>query len=216
MNVIVVGCGRLGSELAYNLYKRGHLVAVIDISSQAFHKIPSDFTGRLCEGDAMYVDTLHRAGIETANAVAVVTNSDPLNIIIGRVAREIYHISNVVTRNYEPSLLPLYETSCLQTVGATRWGAQRLEEMMEHPEIRAVLSAGNGEVEVFEINIPAAWDGLSLIEAVQSADCLPIAITRSGKAMLPDGTIKLLTGDLVHVSATFDGAEALRARLSGK
>ena len=68
MKVIVVGCGRFGSELAYRLYKSGHEVAIVDAIPEAFNILPVDFRGRLIEGDALNQDVLHRAGIEHAKA----------------------------------------------------------------------------------------------------------------------------------------------------
>jgi branched-chain amino acid aminotransferase len=70
MKVIVVGCGRFGSELAYRLYKSGHEVAIVDAIPEAFNILPVDFRGRLIEGDALNQDVLHRAGIEHADALA--------------------------------------------------------------------------------------------------------------------------------------------------
>jgi len=46
VNVIVVGCGRVGAELAYNLYKRGGRVVVLDSDPDAFKNLPPDFRGR--------------------------------------------------------------------------------------------------------------------------------------------------------------------------
>ena len=66
MKAVVVGCGRLGAELAYRLYQRGHEVAVVDLDEKAFSRLPDDFEGRFSEGDALNRDVLRRAGIEKA------------------------------------------------------------------------------------------------------------------------------------------------------
>ena len=76
MKVIVIGCGRLGSELAYRLFKRGHDVAVIDQKDEAFNHLPPDFVGRLYQGDGLNQDVLERAGIKTCDAVASATESE--------------------------------------------------------------------------------------------------------------------------------------------
>ncbi len=76
MKVIVIGCGRMGSELAYRLFKRGHDVAVIDRKDAAFNHLPSDFEGRLYEGEGLNQDVVERAGIKNCDAVAVVTEND--------------------------------------------------------------------------------------------------------------------------------------------
>ena len=76
MQVIVVGCGRLGAELAHRLFKRGHDVTVIDQVVAAFDNLNPLFRGRTVEGEVLNQDVLHRAGIEHAEALAAVTNSD--------------------------------------------------------------------------------------------------------------------------------------------
>jgi trk system potassium uptake protein TrkA len=213
MKVIVVGCGRLGAELAYRLYQEGHDVAVVDNIPAAFNVLPPDYAGRLCEGDAMNYDVLHRAGIESADAVAIVTSSDPLNIVVGHVARTVFQVPNVVARNYTPQLRPLFEAFGLQVVSATSWGAQRVIEMIYESNVRAVLSTGNGEVEVYEFCVPDHWAGKSVGEIINYPGAVVVSITRAGKAFIPDSEARLEIGDLMHVSATFEGFELIHNSL---
>ena len=209
MKVIVIGCGRLGAELAYRLYREGHDVAVVDNAPAAFNVLPPDYAGRLCEGDAMSFDVLHRAGIENADAVAMVTSSDPLNIVVGHVARTVFKVANVVARNYTPELRPLFEAFGLQVVSATSWGAQRVIEMIYESNITTVLSAGNGEVEVYEFCMPDNWAGKTIAEIINPETAVVVSITRAGKAFIPSAGMKLEIGDLMHVSATFEGFEEI-------
>jgi trk system potassium uptake protein TrkA len=213
MKVIVVGCGRLGAELAYRLYQEGNDVAVVDNVPASFNALPPDYAGRLCEGDALSYDVLHRAGIETAEAVAMVTSSDPLNIVVGHVARTVFQVPNVVARNYTPVLRPLFEAFGLQVVSATSWGAQRVIEMIYESNLHSVLSTGNGEVEVYEFCVPDHWAGKSISEIINVKDAIVVSITRAGKAFIPDPELRLEIGDLMHVSATYKGFESIRNSL---
>ncbi len=213
MKIIVVGCGRLGTELAYGLYQLGHDVAVIDNVAAAFHSLPADFKGRLHEGDAMTQEVLSRAGIQSADALAAVTNSDALNMIVGHVARTVFHIPRVVARNFDPSLRELFESFGLQVISSTTWGAQRLEEMIVHPEVHVVFSAGNGEVEIYEFAVPPSWDGRKISDLITCDNCMVIALTRVGKAVLPNPDTLLMSGDILHVSATNEGVEQVRKAL---
>jgi trk system potassium uptake protein TrkA len=123
----------------------------------------------------------------------------------------------VVARNYDPSLRPIIEAFGLQTVGSTSWGAQRVEELMMNPTQRVVYSAGNGEVEVYEVQIPDEWSGRTLGELLQPLEeCFPVAISKAGKSSLPDLQMELQEGDLLNFSSTFEGMRAMMARLSGK
>lgn len=210
MKVIIVGCGRMGAELAARLFRNGHEVSVIDADERAFSKLPADFQGRINEGEAINRDVLHRAGIERADALAAVTDSDVLNAVVGHLARAYYNIPNVVVRNHDPRYLPILEAYGLQTIAALSWGAQRIEEMIYHSDARAVFSAGNGEVEVYEIAVPKSWRGKTLTDLVSCEECVPISLTRAGRAVLPSMALELDEGDVLHVSATLQGIQALR------
>ena len=217
MNFIVVGCGRVGAELCYHLFKNGHQVVVVDINKESFNRLHPDFRGRTLEGEGMAEGVLERAGIHEAHGLAAVTNSDTLNAVVAHAARAIYDVPNVVARNYDPNLRSIIEAFGLQTVGSTYWGAQRVEELLINPSQRAVYSAGNGEVEVYEVSIPEEWDGRMVGDLLDSLqNCLPVAISRAGRSSLPASGMKMQTGDLLNVSSTFEGIGALLARLSGK
>jgi trk system potassium uptake protein len=214
MNFIVVGCGRVGAELALKLFKLGHQVTVVDQDKESFNRLDMEFRGRTIEGEALSADTMERAGIEKADGIAVVTNSDTLNAVIGHTARVHYKVQQVIVRNYDPALRSMIESFGLQIVSSTAWGAERLQELLLDPSFRAVFSAGNGEVELYEMLIPAAWDGQtveSLLQASQGS--VVVALTRAGRAEIPAMDKALQAGDILAVSATLDGVEILRARL---
>ncbi len=215
MRVIVVGCGRLGIDLAYRLFKTGNEVTVVDAVPAAFSLLPADFTGRQSEGDALNKEVLHRAGIDKVDALAAVTNSDAVNAVVGHIARTIYNVPRVVVRNYDPAVRPLFETFGLQVISSTSWGAQRIEELIYHEDTHAVFSAGNGEVEIYEFYISDAFDGRPLSSVLVSNEVVAVALTRAGKSMLPAGDAVLRADDILHISATYAGMAAIRDLLCG-
>jgi trk system potassium uptake protein TrkA len=217
MNFIVVGCGRVGAELCYHLFKRGHQIVVVDVNKEAFNRLHPDFRGRTLEGEGLAEGVLERAGIREADGLAAVTNSDTLNAVVAHAARVLYNVPNVVARNYDPNLRSVIEAFGLQSVGSTSWGAQRVEELLMNPSQRMVYSAGNGEVEVYEMRIPEEWNGRTLGELLKPlTQCFPVAVARAGRSFLPDLAMKLETGDMLDVSSTFEGIGDLTARLSKK
>ena len=118
MNLIVVGCGRVGAELAYRLFKGGHQVTIVDSNRQVFNRLHPDFRGRTLEGEGLAENVLDRAGIKEADGLAAVTNSDTLNAVVAHTARIYYHVPVVVARNYDPNLRPVIESFGLQTVSS--------------------------------------------------------------------------------------------------
>ena len=215
MNFIVVGCGRVGAELCYHLFKSGHQVVVVDINKESFNRLHPDFRGRTLEGEGLAEGVLERAGIHEADGLAAVTNSDTLNAVVAHAALTLYNVPNVVARNYDPNLRSVIEAFGLQTVGSTYWGAQRVEEILINPSQRMVYSAGNGEVEIYEFQIPEQWNGRTLADLLGPLkNCYPVALSRAGRSSLPEPGMKLQTRDMLNVSSTFEGIGALTARLS--
>jgi trk system potassium uptake protein TrkA len=213
MNVIVVGCGRVGVALAYRLFQKGHQVTVIDPEPAAFRNLPPDFRGRTVQGQVLNQDVLRRAGIKKADALAAVSNSDSVNAVVARVAQCTYGLSNVVVRNYDPRQRAIHEALGLQVVSSTSWGVQRIEQLLYQTGIRTLFSAGNGEVEIYELAVPPAWQGSRLRDLLPESGCVAAALTRAGQAMLPSAETVLGSGDVLHLSATLEGIEAVRKRL---
>src|SRR3990172_9565829 len=187
MNFIIIGSGRVGAELAYHLYKGGHQVVVVDTNKAAFNRLHPDFRGRTTEGDVLAADTLERAGVEKADGVAVATNSDTMNAVIGHTIRSHYpNVKQVVVRNYDPHMRGMLEAFGLQIVSSTAWGAERLQELLTDTSYRAVFSAGNGEVEIYEMLIPQSWAGQDTARLMKACpETIFVALTRAGRAFLP-------------------------------
>jgi trk system potassium uptake protein TrkA len=217
MNFVVVGCGRVGAELSYRLFKSGHQVVVVDSDRAAFDRLHPDFRGRTLEGEGLAESVLERAGIKDADGLAAVTNSDTLNAVVAHTARAVFNVGIVVVRNYDPNLRSVIEAFGHQTVSSTYWGAQRVEELLTNPVQKTVYSAGNGEVEVYELVIPEAWKGETVGALVSPIpQCFPVALTRAGRSMLPDAGLQLEPGDVLNVSSTFEGIGLLTRRLDKK
>lgn len=212
MNIIIVGCGRVGVELALALHHK-HQVSVIDRNLNSFDRLGLHFSGRTVQGHAMDRTTLERAGIETAQALAAVTSSDNVNAIVARIAQDIYHVKRVVARIYNPRRAPIYEKLNLQTVSSSSWGAHRIEQLLVHPGMQCVSSAGNGEVQVYELTVPSEWNGRKISDLVPMDFAIPVALARNGKGILPRPETLLELQDILQVSSTPAGVNILRERI---
>jgi trk system potassium uptake protein TrkA len=150
--------------------------------------------------------------------LAAVTNSDMLNAVVAHTARTIYNVPVVVVRNYDPRLLAVIEAFGLQTVSSTSWGAQRVEELLTKPVQKTVYSTGHGEVEVYELGVPAHWNGRTVGELLQpfSGQCFPVSVTRAGRSFLPEAAFKMETDDLINISSTPEAIGNLTSRLNKK
>ncbi len=212
MKVVIVGCGRVGVELALSLHQN-HVVTVIDPDARSFDRLGLHFSGRTVQGEGLDRNVLVRAGIETADALAAVTSSDNVNVVVARVAREIFKVKRVATRVYNPRRLPIYEKLNLQTVSSSSWGAHRIEQILVHPALQSMVSAGSGEVQIYEMAIPREWAGRKLTELVPTESALPVSLARGSKSFLPQPDAVLEADDILQVSATSEGLKLLRERI---
>jgi trk system potassium uptake protein TrkA len=214
MRVIVVGCGRLGAELAHRLFQRGHDVTIIDQVDAAFDNLHPLFRGRTLEGEVLNQDVLHRAGIEHAEALAAVTNSDTLNAVVAHVARTVYHVPHVVARNFNPHWRPVHEAFGLQAVSSTTWGAQRIEEMLYEAEVRPVWSSGEGMVDLYEWVVPERYQGRLLREVLPAVPYVAVAFIRAAQSMPSPHETPLEAGDVLYLSPATEARESLRRWLT--
>lgn len=214
MKILVVGCGRFGSELAARLSKAGNDLVVIDNLPSAFHNLPEGFHGRTIEGNGLNQEILYRADIKHVDAVAAVTNSDILNATIAHIAKKVFGIETVIARNYDPANRSLFEVFSTQVISSTSWGIQRVVDMICQPDVNIVLTTGNGEVSIIEIRIPVSWKDRELQDLIQPGECIVISLTRAGHALLPSPKIRLVDGDILHISVTRAGTQFIRKQLS--
>jgi trk system potassium uptake protein TrkA len=212
-HIIVVGCGRVGAELALSLWRRKHRVTIMDSYQRAFERLGTEFQGRTVQGDGMDREALQRAGIEDAHALAAVTSSDSVNIVVARMAQDIFKLDHVVARVYNPHRASVYEKLGLQTIASSSWAAQRIEQIILHPGMRSLHAVGNGEVEIYEIELPEEWEGRTIRDLLPAEGAVPVALTRSGRGLIPTLDTPLSSHDLLHVSATDPAATLLRQRL---
>lgn len=130
MNVLIMGCGRLGSRLATMLDAGGHTVTVLDTNAGAFRRLPETFGGSRAIGNGMDMPVLERAGIRQADAFIAVTQGDNRNYFASMLAREVYGISRVICRIYDPLREQIFRELGLETFSPTSLGAQMMFEML--------------------------------------------------------------------------------------
>jgi len=126
VKVVILGCGRVGATLAMKMEEVGHKVTVIDISNDSFRRLDPKFRGVKILGNGVDEETLRRAGIETADALAAVTNGDNRNIMASQIAKEIFHVQKVVCRIYDPIRQGTYKLLGLEAISPTIIGANML------------------------------------------------------------------------------------------
>jgi len=215
MKVIIMGCGRVGEQVARLMAEDGHHVTVIDYEPAALDRLGADFKGRRVLGVGFDREVLLEAGIEEADAFAATSSSDNDNIVAARIARNIFHVPRVVARLYEPSRAEVYQRLGLVTISSTTWGAQRIQELLTHRELDPVLTFGGGEVVVISIETPPSWIGRAVKHINVPGEILVTAITRHDRALLPLSGTELQAEDIVHVTVRADALDRIEEWLGG-
>lgn len=116
MNVIILGCGRVGSTLARMMYHDQHNVTVIDLLSESFRRLGNKFKGQRIIGNGMDEDVLKRAGIEKCDVFISVTQGDNRNIMVAQIAKEVYGVKKVITRINDPIRADTYRSLDIITI----------------------------------------------------------------------------------------------------
>jgi len=212
MKIIVVGCGQMGSALAQTLSLRGHTLTVIDKEVAAFERLGPAFKGQTVVGIAFDRAVLLEAGIERADGLASVTHSDEANIVVARLARELFRVPRVVARVVEPHKAEIYRRLGLQTISTTIWGVNRIANQLSYAEGNVLLDLWS-EVELVEVEILPNLAGRTVANLTIPGELHVVAVSRGGKTFLPSGGTAFQSGDLAYCALLAASADRLKRLL---
>lgn len=133
MNVLIMGCGRVGARVAGMLDAAGHHVTVLDINATAFRRLPDTFRGQREVGNGMDGPALEKAGILHVDAFMAVTQGDNRNYFASQMAREVYGVKRVLCRIYDPVREQIFSELGLETFSPTSTGAKIMFDMLLAP-----------------------------------------------------------------------------------
>jgi trk system potassium uptake protein TrkA len=209
MRVVILGCGRVGSELTLQLTRAGHEVTIIDKKLAAFDRLPPGFNARTIVGLGFDRDVLEEAGIKEADAFVAVSNGDNSNIVSARVALEHYHVPNVIARIYDPQRAEIYQRLNIPTVATTTWGVKQIMLMLTHPREEIKESLVGGDLFRMRVPVPDHLVGKSVSSLSAEGKILVGGVDRKGSGFLPVATSTFQQGDIVQLILQKDGLELL-------
>ena len=188
MNVLVIGCGRLGRRLAELLDHHGHDVAIVDSDTDAFRMLEDDFNGMTVTGFPMDTHVLKNAGIESCDAMAVCTPDDNLNITISQIAKEFFGVQNVVARISDPAREKVFKRFGLKTVCHTKLAGDAMFAALTQPWDSKEVTFGTATAGFYTKEADRAWYGLSLDRFPMKEGQILFGVVHA------DGTMVLNTG----------------------
>ena len=130
MNIVIVGCGRVGAFLAGQLDKAGHAVTIVDLDRGSFVHLPQDFRGTTLLGNGTDLDVLRQAGVDKADALLTLTQGDNRNLMAAQVAKEIFRVKHVIAKVNDPIRANTYRAHGITTFSRTSILGTLLEAML--------------------------------------------------------------------------------------
>lgn len=128
---IIIGCGRLGANIANALSNEEENVLIMDESNDSFRRLAPNFGGLSVVGDGTDIDKLKESGIERASTVIAVTNDDNTNIMVAQIARELFGVKRVIARLYDPECESVYKKLGINTICPSALSAKEINKMLD-------------------------------------------------------------------------------------
>lgn len=184
MYIIIVGCGRVGSELANILQREGHNIVIIDKDPKSFRRLGPTFNGVTLGGNGFDIELLKEAGVEKADAFCVVTNGDNTNIMAAQVAKNIFKVPKVIARVYDPKRAHIYKHLGLDVISGTALFASMLRDKIIESHFTGYLIE-TGELGVLEIPVGENLVGKKVSEVNIPDEFLVTTIVRKKGDIIP-------------------------------
>ncbi|MDR1997451.1 MAG: TrkA family potassium uptake protein [Candidatus Margulisbacteria bacterium] len=194
MHIIIVGCGRVGAELARILSADGHNVTVLDCQESAFKRLGDGFNGTTQLGNGIDTESLRLAGVERADAVAVVTNGDNTNLMSAQVIKKIFGVPRVIARVYDPQRAHLYQQGGLDIISGTTLVAALIRDRISETKFSSFLTEAS-DLGTLEADAPEKLLGQKIGRLNRPGELKVVALVREHKTLLPEDDTALAQGD---------------------
>jgi trk system potassium uptake protein len=215
VHIVVVGCGRVGSDLATQLSEAGHSVAIIEKHADSFRRLGGSFNGERILGSGFDRTALTKARVQDADGFAAVTNGDNTNILCARIAQTTYGISNVVARIYDPKRARIYERLGIPTVPTVSWTTNQVRRFLLAEVESIAWTSATGALQVIEVVLPDHLAGTPLASLNIGHDVKVVAVIRGSEARLDIEHLFGQEHDVIEFAVTPQGALLLREALEG-
>ncbi|RCX13778.1 trk system potassium uptake protein TrkA [Anaerobacterium chartisolvens] len=204
MQIIVIGCGKVGSGLARILSDEGHDVVIVDNDSNNFKSLGGGFNGVTVTGVPIDQDVLKQAGIETAYALAAVTPDDNINVMACQVAKEIFKVPRVIARIYNPAREHVFHEFGLETICPTNMTADVIRSIVLGEENSCHHIIGSNVFSFKYKKIPKGYQGKRVTSIKLKAGTAIFGIVQKGRFIFANPGIKLADDDILVISEMVD------------
>jgi len=213
MYVIIVGCGRVGTELAKLLSGEGHDVVVIDKKQEAFKRLGDTFNGLTMLGNGFDLALLKQVGIEKADAFCAVTDGDNTNLISAQVAKKIFSVPKVFARVYDPQRAHIYAALGLDIISGTMLFSAMLRDKIIESRFSSYLIESK-DLGVIEIEVKNDLIGKTIQDINIPGDFMVVALRRMQAVVIPEAETVLKNKDILMGVVKVSSLRAVREKFS--
>lgn len=213
MYIIIVGCGRVGSELAKLLSSEGHDVVVIDKNQGSFERLGGTFNGLTLLGNGFDLNLLKQAGIEKADAFCAVTNGDNTNLISAQVAKKIFKVPKVIARVYDPARAHIYAALGLDIISGTILFAAMLRDKIIESRFSSYLIETK-ELGVIEVEVKNNLINKAIHDINIPGEFLVVAIRRLDGVILPEPNTVLKAKDVLMAAVKVASLKKIKEKFN--
>ena len=211
MYVIIVGCGRVGSELAKLLSGEGHDVVVIDKTQEALKRLGDTFNGLTMVGNGFDLALLKQVGIEKADAFCAVTDGDNTNLISAQVAKKIFSVPKVFARVYDPQRAHIYAALGLDIISGTMLFSAMLRDKIIESRFSSYLIESK-DLGVIEIEVKNDLIGKTIQDINIPGDFIVAALRRMQGVIIPEAKTVLKNKDILMGVVKVSSLQAVREK----
>nr|WP_315100656.1 Trk system potassium transporter TrkA [uncultured Catonella sp.] len=203
MNIIIVGCGKVGYALARELSNEKNDICIIDRDSIALQNAVNILDVQAVCGDGTGYKMLLEAGVKDADLLIAVTDKDEINLLCCLMAKKAGNCQTIArVRNpqyYEEINYIKEELGLSMAINPERIAAFEIARLIHFPSAIEVDTFYKGRVNLISLTIgeDSILDGMSLIDFSKniSNNVLICMVRRDGKVEIPNGSFVLRKGD---------------------
>jgi len=196
--VLIVGGGKVGTNLARSMIEEGYEVALVENQRHKYEDLDREFGYAAIFGDGTETRVLEKAGITRSDYVVAVTGDDEDNLIISQLARDKYAVHNVIARVNDPRNQATFDMLGIKpTVSNVSAIRALVEHHLPHHHLLSLLDFEEENVEMVELVVAESSKvvGRKIKDLQLPPSMLLVLIFREHEVVIPSGDIELRADD---------------------
>ncbi len=222
MNIIIVGCGKIGTALTTALSEEGHNISIIDLDGEVVKDVASENDVIGVQGNGVSVSVQKEAGLHDAHLLIATTGSDEVNLLCSLVAKRVNTEMKAIVRVRNPIYINESEyfkevLGLSMIINPGFMMATEIARQLRFPFADKIDTLARGRVEIlgYKITENSPLDGMRIMDMNRKleTDVLICGIERDGEVLIPNGSVKIRNGDMVSFIASAKEASKFFRRL---